>query len=282
MNRALVYAIAVVAAAGCKKRRADSGEAVSAMTRFADLMCHCGDKLCADKVQDEMSRWSADMAKRASADNKVSEADARLMQEVGTRYGTCMTKVMSGDVEPTGVGSAAAPIAGDVSALLRQIRQRAGQKGRKLEMSKLEIRYARADGALDAEYGGMSVDFRVPPAPPADDPKRPIGAPLPPPPSGQTSMDCPSFSVEHGRIVEGTTLCMGFQRLAPPRCTVAQVWARAIADQAPKAALASLDLHESGEDAQAWEFAISDPPRNIDFKHTYPDDCEAVVERPTR
>jgi hypothetical protein len=281
VNRALVCA-ALAAATACKRRSGDGpDEGINAMVRFADLMCGCRDKACADKVQDEMTRWASQQAKQASPSDKISESEVKTLQEVMTRYSECMTKVMAGDVAPAGTGSGGATIALDVTAVLRQVRDRVAKTGRKLEMSKLEIAYARADGMLDAEYGTLAIDYRVPPAPPADDPKRPIGAPLPPPPTGQTSMDCPSFSVEQGRIVEGKTLCMGFQSLTPPRCTVAQVWARAIADQAPKAALASLELHES-DGAQSWSFAISDPPRNIDFKHLYPDDCVAVVERPAR
>jgi hypothetical protein len=38
------------------------------MSEFKDKMCVCKDKACADKVVDEMTKWSSEMAKNADRD----------------------------------------------------------------------------------------------------------------------------------------------------------------------------------------------------------------------
>jgi len=81
---------------GCKKK-GGAGEAMAKMSEFKDKMCACKDKKCADDVQDQMNKWSADSAKNAGdKPEKPDEKTMKEMQDVGTKYGECMAKAMSG------------------------------------------------------------------------------------------------------------------------------------------------------------------------------------------
>ena len=102
---------------GCKKK-GGAGDAMAKMSEFKDKMCACKDKKCADDVQDQMNKWSAENAKNAG-DKKAEAPDEKTMkemQEVGTKYGECMAKAMGGGDTPppppagsdSGSGSAAA------------------------------------------------------------------------------------------------------------------------------------------------------------------------------
>jgi hypothetical protein len=107
-------AAVTVASFGCKKK-GGAGEAMAKMGEFKDKMCACKDKKCADDVQDQMNKWSAENAKSAGdKPEKPDEKTMKEMQEVGTKYGECMAKAMGGGETPppAGDGSAAAPPAG--------------------------------------------------------------------------------------------------------------------------------------------------------------------------
>ena len=67
------------------------------MGEFKDKMCACKDKKCADDVQDQMNKWSAESAKSAGdKPEKPDEKTMKEMQDVGTKYGECMAKAMGG------------------------------------------------------------------------------------------------------------------------------------------------------------------------------------------
>jgi hypothetical protein len=291
--RAVAVALAVVAsAAACKQKREEPREVLVAMQAFTNQMCSCkiGDKACADKVQEGMQRWGTEMARRADQRERMDEELLKQLTEVTQKYTECTTKVTAGEsppVEPQPSGDhlpppppAGKPVA--IDAQLRVVRDYAARLHPGGVLSRLAIRYARADGTLDPTYGKLELYYNRPPAEPADDPKRPIGAPVPAPPVDPATLECPLWTLEKSGWVRSMMPCMGGMRLAFPRCSVAQVWARAIADQAPKAALATLVLVEGAAGAQKWQFAISDPPRKIDFQRTYPDDCEPVLEQPLK
>ena len=81
---------------GCKKK-GGAGEAMAKMGEFKDKMCACKDKKCADDVQDQMNKWSAESAKNAGdKPEKPDEKTMKEMQDVGTKYGECMAKAMGG------------------------------------------------------------------------------------------------------------------------------------------------------------------------------------------
>ena len=85
------------------------------MGGFADDMCKCKDKACADKVQEGMTKWSTDMAAKGGdkkADEKPDEAMMKKMTEVGQKYAECMTKAMTPAADAAGSGEAPAAAGG--------------------------------------------------------------------------------------------------------------------------------------------------------------------------
>jgi hypothetical protein len=108
-NLTIAFMVATAfAAVGCKKK-GGAGEAMAKMGEFKDKMCACKDKKCADGVQDEMNKWSAENAKNAGdKPEKPDEKTMKEMQDVGTKYGECMAKAMSGGGSAD-TGSAATP-----------------------------------------------------------------------------------------------------------------------------------------------------------------------------
>ena len=97
MNKWMI-AFALLASAGCKKK---GNDAMAKMESFQSQMCACADKACADKVQDEMTKWAADAAKMAKPDESDPEM-AKKSGEVMAKYTECMTKLsgmgMGGDM----------------------------------------------------------------------------------------------------------------------------------------------------------------------------------------
>jgi hypothetical protein len=86
----------------------EASAAIAKMTEFRDDMCKCADTACADRVQEEMTKWATTMAEDASRAREkrpaVSEEVMKRMTEIGQTYGECMTKAMT-----AGAGSAVTP-----------------------------------------------------------------------------------------------------------------------------------------------------------------------------
>jgi hypothetical protein len=126
MNKIMIAFVAVlsIASFGCKKK-GGSGDALAKMGGFSKAMCECKDKACADKVQEDMTKWGTEAAKTANKDEKPDPEMVKKSGEIMTKYTECMTKLMMAGTEapkpadpatpPAGDGSAAAP-AGDGSA----------------------------------------------------------------------------------------------------------------------------------------------------------------------
>ena len=55
-----------------------------------------------------------------------------------------------------------------------------------------------------------------------------------------------------------------------PRCTVAQIWSKAIAQGAPENAVAIVQFDARGG---YWTFKITDKIRRVNFDRTFPDNC---------
>ncbi len=92
---------------GCKKKNNAANEALAKMEGFQKSMCDCKDKACADKVNEDMAKWGAEMAKTAGAAAKDDKPDpdlAKKSADVMTKYTECMTKLMMAGVGP-GPGS---------------------------------------------------------------------------------------------------------------------------------------------------------------------------------
>ncbi len=184
-------------------------------------------------------------------------------------------------VEVPAVPFATGPVAAD-----RLVQALAQHGGRRLQLESATLSYVREDGSMDPAYGRFEAMLISPAAPePADDPKRPLGAPAPAAPA-VVNRECLSLSWAPGTglATAQPSFCMGMFASAPVRirCSVSALWARAIADGAPRGALASLSMR-AGIDAgggQLWQFHIDDAPRGVSFRRSYPDDCAPIVELP--
>ncbi len=80
------------ALSACTKSRKVEADLL-AFRDLKDLMCRCKDTACAEKVQQDMNRWSETNARNAPT--KPTEAVMQEMQTVGTQYGECMAKAMN-------------------------------------------------------------------------------------------------------------------------------------------------------------------------------------------
>jgi hypothetical protein len=69
--------------------------AFEAMRGFKDQMCACKDKVCADRVQEDLVQWSTEMAR--SSDLRAggfTDEQMRAMQDLGAGYAECMLTAM--------------------------------------------------------------------------------------------------------------------------------------------------------------------------------------------
>jgi hypothetical protein len=75
--------------------RGGLGNPMEVLSEFADRMCECKDKACADKVNEDYTKWGTEMARKAKPDDyrKHSPDDIRKMTEAATKYTECYTKL---------------------------------------------------------------------------------------------------------------------------------------------------------------------------------------------
>lgn len=251
--------------------------ALAKFREFADRACACKDKACADKVQEDITTWSMEMAKTATKDHKPDAELMKQMTEVGTRYSECLTKIMSNtllEVVPPHGDLPAASSSRNADTLLRAARDWARATQPAHLITGVEIDYVDASGVLDSEHGRVSITFgRTRLA--ADDAKRKIGAPVPP---DIVPDDCfrltwaplPGWERTVDRCREAFDVTN--------RCTTAQVWSKAIDKQAPAAALAKIAMRPTSAGV-SWRFGIEDEPRGIHIEESFADDCPLAVEK---
>jgi hypothetical protein len=69
--------------------------AIAMVVEFSGRMCACKDKACADKVNEDYTKWGMEMAKNARPEDakNVSADDTKRMVEAATRYSECYTKL---------------------------------------------------------------------------------------------------------------------------------------------------------------------------------------------
>jgi hypothetical protein len=177
---------------------------------------------------------------------------------------------------------AVAPAAATPASADALIKEAYARSGPGMGIERLSVRYVRADGVLDAKYGKLEVTLIGPEKPlPPDDPNRPIGAPderVRPPADCRalTWAASPLGWTESGMCFTMSTV----GRDVPLQCTIPAIWQRAIADGAPKTALATIELNDYGN-GRTWLVTVTDEPRNINFRQTYDDaaaSCPPVVE----
>lgn len=285
---AAVIAVALLAAlGGCKKK--DPGPSIDVliedMAHFRDEMCACKDKACADHVSDEMSRWASDKAKLPSKAPHLGREQTERMAQIGMEYGKCFTAATSdGGAGATPSGSAAAPPpreppAGSVTNADALIKQLYDSLDREHVVQRLDLAYIHADGTIDAKYGRVTAELGKPKRPsPADDPNRPLGAPVPDDHMTEDVLaQCPSYTWEGGKRSDGQTSCLMMlsEPIERPKCSVVAIWKQAIDAGAPAAALAQLSIH-----AGTWTLSIDDAPRNVHFQQDFPDTCAPTLEKP--
>lgn len=152
------------------------------------------------------------------------------------------------------------------------------------EITAITLDYVRADGAFDPKYGKASARFGYHRVAPADDPKRPIGAPVEDKPAEPPPETCPSLDYRDAKLdVTSSYGCPSVVGMSErPTCSITQVWQRAIADGAPANGLAVIELRPPADGRPLqWHFAIDDDPRDIHFQRSYDDAaCGSLAVKP--
>ncbi len=76
--------------------------AVATMEYFSNEVCACKDKACVMQVNEDMTKWGTEMAKKATAirDDKPDPALAQKSADIMTRYTECMTKILMDGTTP--------------------------------------------------------------------------------------------------------------------------------------------------------------------------------------
>jgi hypothetical protein len=281
VNRRVALLLGALVA--CGRRDGDDARVLREFTDFRDKACACKDPACAEKVQEDFQRWAEEQAKNASnAPRNTYPEMAKQMAEAATQFQECITKA-KGDAPPADKpATVPPPPAEKVFDAERIIRLAFEQRGTYV-VDHLELAYVDARGQLDAKYGRAEIGYgREKPPDPADDPKRPIGAPVEAAPIDTTIMsaECPKLTWVGGQRTQEVKICLAMTAFARPRCSVPQLWKQAIAIDAPPQALASLQLVASEGKAQYWVFEIEDAPRGIHIRHELADTCQPIVEKP--
>ncbi len=282
MRRLVLIPTVLALLPGCPKTGPDRlAAAREKMREFKDKMCACKDKACANKVQDEMNAWAAEMTSRNEQPARPDERTMKEMQDIGTRYGECLAKAFGGETAlpapPPGPGT---PLLADVLA-----KQTFDEAGTTAIVTLLRFSYVREDGVIDPTYGTAEVHLGKPTRKKAaDDPNRPIGAPVPVDPAvlDDVLARCPVYEWKGGVRTAGEGSCMSIGELARPHCSVVEVWKQAIEEGAPAKGLAILELSASpaAGEPQSWTFTIDDEPRAIHFSKPVPDVCDPTLEKP--
>ena len=161
---ALVAALSL-ATFGCKKKGGAAAEAVAKMEGFSKSMCDCKDKACADKVNEDMTKWGTEMAKSAGAskDDKPDPDLAKKSADIMTKYTECMTKLMMAAVpevkkeEPAAAGSGSDAKKEEPAAAGSDAKKEpaaAGSDAKKEEPKKEEPKKEEAKKPDDKKAGG--------------------------------------------------------------------------------------------------------------------------------
>jgi hypothetical protein len=70
------------------------------MTKFKDQLCACKDAACAQKVSDDMTKWSQELTKREKDPPKLTEEQTRRAADIGEQMGNCMQTAMGASQPP--------------------------------------------------------------------------------------------------------------------------------------------------------------------------------------
>ena len=95
MKKIAIAFVATAALFGFACKKSGGNEALGKIEGFSKSMCECKDKACADKVNDEYTKWGTEMAKTAKPED-ASKADpetTKKMTDAATKYTECFTKL---------------------------------------------------------------------------------------------------------------------------------------------------------------------------------------------
>jgi serine/threonine-protein kinase len=137
-------------------------------------------------------------------------------------------------------------------------------------LARMDVMGVRADGTTrlaEVSQGLLAYQFVVPSRiKPADH------VPGAKPPPAQCAFRI-FVSTQMVALVPSEEAC-GSKPIGSPRCTITEVWKRAIAKQAPANGLAQITYRELAG-ARTWSFVIRDDATGVNFSENLPDDCGA-------
>ncbi|MBL0214627.1 MAG: hypothetical protein IPQ07_12150 [Myxococcales bacterium] len=254
--------------------RMTPGELLAQVRGHADRICACTDPQCITTRTQELITWSQ------SAAHLPTAADSPELAAQGARIQKCIDARGKPPVVLTGFPDAPATPVTSADQLVRHTFD--GLTG--FAVARLELAYIPASGVLDPTYSKATVSYGTSRALLEDDPRRPLGAPVPDPEPEAViaKRQCPEVTWRGGARSHVLRACQLVQPLPHPRCTVVEIWKQAIAKGAPPEALAVLSFR-LGSTPQAppmWGFTIDDAPRKVHFVRYLPDACELAVEKP--
>ena len=95
MNKIAIAFVATAALFGFACKKSAGNEALGKIEGFSKSMCECKDKGCADKVNDEYTKWGTEMAKTAKPEDakSVDAETTKKMTDAATKYTECYTKL---------------------------------------------------------------------------------------------------------------------------------------------------------------------------------------------
>ncbi len=265
MKQALLLA-AVALVGGCKKK---TPSALWAAREYRDRVCACKDAACITAANEELAR------SLPRGGDQLSEDETRQLQSYAAQANDCISKATGAIPErplPTQPSPLpTTPTAHTADALLAAARTWQRINHPKLAVWSLEAMYVDQAGTLDAEYGEVRVELRTTSLP--DDPKRKTGAPVA---IDTTPAQCPQLRWKDTWTADDESCATGATAYTP-KCTVEQIWKRAIAQGAPADALAAVTFTMSS--GPSWTFDITDNPRNVHVHLPFDDDCERALEK---
>ncbi|MFN0253638.1 MAG: hypothetical protein ACKV2T_42615 [Kofleriaceae bacterium] len=253
---------------------------VARFEAFTEDICRCKDKACADNVQKQMSTWASEMANESpnTKGDVPDEATMKKTTELAQRYSECVTKAIGVDPEIAAPAPRddvpPASTSRDADALVRDVKTWARAKQPEHFATDIVLEYVDANGELDTEHGHVGVMFGRVVAKP-DDPKRKLGAPVPP---KKDVADCFQVSWSPQKGWDRTPYGCAEAFDVTNRCSATQVWRKALERNAPETALATLRFRTASAGG-SWVFTISDEPRDIRIVESFTDDCPLAVEQ---
>jgi hypothetical protein len=75
-------------------RRSMIGQVIMKLGQFADDMCACKDRTCADAVQDALSKWTSEMSHDREDLEKPTEEEMEEARQISQRLASCMVTAM--------------------------------------------------------------------------------------------------------------------------------------------------------------------------------------------